>query len=110
MADLFPSRLSRALTRFRDEHAEATVLHVLFFLIIADNPGITQRKLYAMVGTNDSVSSRTIGLLGDQGSRTYEGLKLVAARRNPLDNREWLLELTPKGQRLLADMKRDMGN
>lgn len=109
MADLFSSRLSRALMRFRDEHAEATLLHVLFFLAIAENPGITQRKLYAMVGTNDSVSSRTIGLLGDQGSRTYEGLKLVAARRNPEDNREWLLELTAKGRRLLDDMRKDLG-
>lgn len=105
---VFANRLRAALTRFRDVHPEVTALQIEFFLAIVAQPGITQRALYSLLGTNDSVSSRTLAILSEFGSRGTQGLELVRLETNPEDRREKLCFVTKKGERLMADVERSL--
>lgn len=105
---VFVTRLRAALTRFRDMHPEVTALQIEFFLAIVANPGITQRSLYNLLGTNDSVSSRTLAILSEYGSRGTPGLELVRLEVNPEDRRERLCYITKKGGRLMTDVERQL--
>lgn len=100
--------LLKALGRLRDRHDDMTITQAMFFLFVAHNPGTTQRALYQALGSNDSVASRTLAILSDLGARNTAGLDLVTMRVNPNDRRERLLDLTPKGKRLLADLHADL--
>ena len=97
----------RTMQRLRDQHGDMTLFQAQFFVVIAANPGINLKDVYRQIGANDSMASRTMALLTDIGSRTIPGLDLVVARVNSLDRRERLLDLTPKGKRLWADIEKD---
>lgn len=100
--------LMSTFRRLRDLHSEMTIQQAMFLVGVAGNPGITQRALYALLDTNDSVSSRTLALLSNVGNRSITGLDLVEMKVNPHDRRERILDLTPKGRRLFGDLQRDL--
>lgn len=102
--------LLKVMQRLKHQHPDMTVYQAQFFIMVAANPGINQKDLYTSLGSNDSVASRTLALLSDVGSRSVPGLNLVSAKINPLDRRERLLNLTPKGETLWADIRRDFGD
>jgi len=67
-------------------------------VIVAANPGIGQSALGQVLGIARSGAM----MLADW----MEERALVERRRRPNDGRSWGVHLTPKGERLLADMKR----
>jgi DNA-binding MarR family transcriptional regulator len=67
-------------------------------VIVAANPGIGQSALGQVLGI---ARSGAMMLTDWMEERT-----LVERRRRPNDGRSWGVHLTPKGERLLADMKR----
>jgi DNA-binding MarR family transcriptional regulator len=93
--------LVKALAKLRERHDNMTVLQAMCLFHIAENPGITQRKLYEALGTSDSVASRTLALLSDAGENSLE---LVEMTPNPKDRREKFLTLSGTGQKLIAEL------
>jgi DNA-binding MarR family transcriptional regulator len=102
-------RMIQALRRLRDLHPDMTLLQCMFFLQVAANPGASQRSVYTALDTNDSNGSRTLAILSDIGGRASPPLDLVTMTVNPMDRRERLLDLSPKGRRLMDDITRDLG-
>jgi len=100
--------LLRAFNRLRDLHSDMTLLQASFLMYVARSPGVSQRALYEALGSNDSVASRTLAILSDVGSRNTPGLGLINMRPNPQDRRERVVTLTPKGNRLMADLAEDI--
>lgn len=100
--------LIHALQRLRDVHPDMTLFQTQFLLAVAANPGATQREVYDLLGSNDSVASRTLSLLGEYGSRSVAGLELIEFKPDPNDRRVRRLNLTPKGRRIVNGIFEDM--
>lgn len=100
--------LCRVLGRLRDLHIDMTVQQALVFMYVAGHPGTTQAAIMRDLGLGDSLVSRAIGLLTDIGLRRVRGLELVDQARLPDDRRTCVLTLTPKGRRLMDDIRRDL--
>ena len=101
--------LSKTFVRLRDIHPEMTILQAMCFLTVARHPGITQRALSAEVGSSDSATSRILAALSDLGDRKMaSGFDLIKMTTDKSDRRVKQVRLTPKGQRLLADITEDI--
>jgi DNA-binding MarR family transcriptional regulator len=98
------SRQLRTLARLRELHQDMTLLQASFLFYVAANPGVTQRRAYEALDTTDSNAARTLAILSEFGGRNVEPLNLIAMKTNPNDRREKLLELSPKGKRLMDDI------
>jgi DNA-binding MarR family transcriptional regulator len=85
-----------------------TLLQAMFFLVVAANPGLPQRRAYELLDTNDSNAARTIAILSDIGGRTIEPLDLIKVSIDPLDRRQRLLHLSPKGKELMMTIVGDL--
>jgi DNA-binding MarR family transcriptional regulator len=105
---LTAARMTRAMRRLRDLHPDMTLLQAMFFLSVAANPGASQRDIYALLDTNDSNAARTIAILSDIGGRRSAPLDLIKVSIDPLDRRQRMLDLTPKGRRLMDDIAADI--
>lgn len=97
------------LNRLQDLHPDMTVLQARMLATIASNPGITSRRLYDIVGSNDSTASRVLAILSDIGGRKVPALYMVDIAPNPEDRREKLLFLSAKGERLFETLAKDLG-
>jgi DNA-binding MarR family transcriptional regulator len=96
--------LVKALQRLRDLHPEMTVLQAQFFLLVASEPGLTQRELWGRLDASDTAASRILAALSDIGDRGRPGLDLITMKVQKSDRRTRLVTLTPKGQRLIDDI------
>lgn len=105
---LFGTALFSALARLRDRHGDMTLLQAQCLALVAANPDITQIELCRATGMSDATASRTIAMLTDLGSRAVEGMDLVRMTVDPEDRRLRLLNLTPKGRRLMDDLMADL--
>jgi DNA-binding MarR family transcriptional regulator len=101
-------KLFRVLRRLRDKHSDMTMLQGQALFLVAMKPGLSQRQLLAELNCNDSTVARIMALLSDIGDRKGPGLDLVVMKVNPLDRRERLLFLSPKGKRLMEDIALDL--
>lgn len=98
-----------ALRRLREVHPDMTVLQAMAFLQVAAKPGVSQKAIGTMLEAGaDSTASRILGLLADVGFRGTKGLNLVEFRNNPMDRRERLMFLSPKGKRLMVTLATDV--
>jgi DNA-binding MarR family transcriptional regulator len=102
------SRVCKVLGRLRDRHPDMTVLQAQCFFTVAARPGISQRQLMNEMDSNDSTISRILALLSDLGDRKSAGLDLIEMKVNPMDRRERLMFLSPKGKRFIADVASDL--
>ena len=100
--------LYRVFTRFLDHYPDMTIFQAMHFLYIAENPGISQHDLIVGMGVTDTTGSRTVQLLGPDGTRGKPGLNLIVVKTDPQDRRQRLLSLSDKGRRLLADIGEDL--
>jgi DNA-binding MarR family transcriptional regulator len=98
----------RIAERLVDTYPDMTMTQFRIFAYIAENPGITQRELIEHLGVTDTTGSRTVQLLGSDGTRGKPGLRLVDVRPDPSDRRQRLLSLTDKGRRLMGDIEEEM--
>jgi DNA-binding MarR family transcriptional regulator len=99
----------QALSRLRDVHPEITALQIQCLLYVAANPGHTQRQLRQAMGLPSSSASRVLSMLGPHGNRGVAAKGLINMTPGVEDRREVTQTLSPKGERLLADLFGDLG-
>jgi DNA-binding MarR family transcriptional regulator len=73
-------------------------------LTTAAEPGITMKDLSQLRGISQSAMSRNVDTLGQGFQRDGKGLGLLIAREDPTERRRKVLQLTPKGERLMGDL------
>lgn len=98
------SRIAHVCRRLRDLHEDMTVLQAEVLFTVAADPRITQATLSERLGVSNSHASRVAAWLGEFGGRNVEPLNLVVVGLNPKDRRERLMDLSPKGRRVMTDL------
>lgn len=83
-------------------HPDMTLNQLLVLLLVATNPGITQRDIMDKAGLADSSASRIVAMLSDHGSRGSGPFYLIEATTGLGDRRHKPLRLTKKGQGLIT--------
>jgi DNA-binding MarR family transcriptional regulator len=106
--EITAQRLAGALLRLRQIHSDMTIQQAAALLFIAGNPGITQRRVWALLDISDGVASRTLAILGEYGSRGTQPLGLIEVRADLNDRRNRICRLTPKGERLIGQIHADL--
>lgn len=92
------SNLKRVLEAFRELDKEIPAQQIFVLLLIADKPNISMRELIEATGHSSSTISRNVAALGDTHRNGEPGFGLVVAYPDPLDARNHLVRLKPKGQ------------
>lgn len=82
--------------------------NVRLFLEVARKPGISLTDLSEQVGLALSTTSISVGILGRYGRGGRAGLELMATVENPTNRRAKVVELTAKGEKLLASMLKEL--
>jgi DNA-binding MarR family transcriptional regulator len=100
--------LLKAFGRLKDVYPDMTLLQAMFLFYIAQNPDTSLRRIYRSLDTSDGSGSRLLALLSDVGLRDAPGLELVTVRVPPEDRRARLVQLSPKGRRLMSDIAGDL--
>jgi len=98
--------LTRAAAHFLRVDPDMTVSRAQIFLLIGQKGECTVRDLCTSTGLSQPSVSRQIALLFDKPQRGLKaGLGLVALRPDPVEPRRMLISLSPKGQRLIAELQ-----
>jgi len=88
----------------RDIYPDMTLNSVQVLLLVATNPGISQREIMERTGLADSSASRIVGLLSEYGNRGTGPFYLIDLVPNKDDRRYKGLYLSKKGQALTTKM------
>lgn len=84
-----------------------TVQQIRVLLLIAANPGISQKEIMGAMGDiADSSVSRIVGILGAYGSRGTKPMNLVEVRIHPTNRQSKALHLTKTGEELVRKLLR----
>ena len=78
--------------------------HVQAYLLVAQKEGQTVTELAKKADMPVTTMSRNLLDMGDRNRYFEEGAGLVEGQDNPLNRRERLYSLTPKGRALLASI------
>ena len=91
-------------------HGQLRLSQLRLLLTIAANPGLTQTKLADILGITVAAVSRSVDVLGtgtgrkDRDSKT-KALGWIRSKRDPLDERTVVVELTQTGRDVLEQME-----
>ena len=104
MKDL--AKFSAALDLFTQIYYKSTVNHARAFLEIAcrNDEIIQTRDLPAMLGMSQTTVNRTIRAMADRSYIHEQGWGLMKIHTDMEDERQRIVELTPKGKKLALDM------
>lgn len=106
MSQLSPNILLRATTYLMNHDRELPLSRLHVFLLIARKGDATVRDLVQATGMTQPAISRIVGLLGDNPQRgKKEGLGWVSVVPDPADPRRALLNVTPKGRQVIAEIE-----
>jgi DNA-binding MarR family transcriptional regulator len=108
--DPLAAQLVGILMHLQALHRDMTILQARMFFAIASAPGCTQRSMLEALGGSDSALSRVMAVLSDTVPKEGRagGLGLVEYKENPLDRREKLMRLSPKGKQLWEEITQDL--
>src|ERR1700761_2752142 len=95
----------RVLEAFRRFDPDMPIQYALSFLTIAQHEGMSMGELAQHLGIAQSSASRNIAALSKWHSFGKAGHDLVEAHEDPRERRRKLVQLTPKGRRLIAMLK-----
>lgn len=100
-------KMDRAISLFRNLDSELPTQVVSIFLAIARKGECYTRELPDSVGLSTSAVNRGLTYLGDHHwrDRSKAGLKLVAQRVDPMDRRQRIAELTPRGRSIVKQLE-----
>lgn len=100
-------KLSRALDLFRAMDPELPTQVIEVFCTIAQHDEVQTRDLPDMTGLTQSSVNRAVTYLADHHwrDRSKTGLKLIAQRTDPMDRRQRVVSLTPKGVKLSRQLE-----
>jgi DNA-binding MarR family transcriptional regulator len=99
----------RVLEEFRRLDPDLPIQYALSFLTIAQHEGMSMGELAQHLGIAQSSASRNIAALSKWHSFGKAGHELVEAHEDPRERRRKLVQLTPKGQRLVKILQAIMG-
>ena len=101
-------RLAKAINLFRamDNTIPSQVVSV-FLEVAANNEGIEARRLPPRVGLTQASVSRALLYLADTDwkDKSKPGLRLIVRQTSARDARQRVVQLTPKGQRLVREIE-----
>lgn len=90
-----------------DVYPSMTVQQIRVLLLIAANPGISQKEIMDTMGDiADSSVSRIVSILGAYGSRGTAPMYLVEVRIHPTNRKSKALHLTKAGDALIQKLLR----
>ena len=95
----------RVLEAFRRYDPDMPIQYALSFLTIAQHEGLSMGDLAQHLGIAQSSASRNIAALSRWHSFGKAGHDLVEAQEDPRERRRKIVSLTPRGRRLVADLK-----
>lgn len=95
-----------AIEAFRQLDPEMPAQTIMTFLTVAHNPGITLTRLAEHLGLALSSTSRNVYSLSRLKVGTTPGHDLLAYDTNPMNRREKIVNLTPKGERFYSQLQR----
>lgn len=90
---------------FRKFNRDCTANHILTFLHVAREPGISQKALLEKLGMVSGGQSRAVAALSKYGDRGTPGWEVLRLDENPLDRRMKEVSLTPRGRAVLNTLK-----
>lgn len=93
-------RLGDVLGYLRSLDATFPIQGWQVFLAVAQSPGISQPDLEETVGISQSAVSRHVFALSKFAAFNRPGMGMVEAIDNPMNRREKVVNLTPKGERV----------
>lgn len=100
-----------AIEEFRKLNPEMQAQTLLTFCAVASREGeVAMKDIERMTGMSGASTSRNIAALGPYHRKGQPGMDLVVAFENPMDRREKLLKLTPKGRRVAESIVRYQGS
>ena len=78
-----------------------------FLLVVAENPGLTQTEVAKLLDVTLAAVSRAVDTLGPKGrkDRLNGGRKFIETKRDPEDDRNLLLFITPAGMSFLEQLE-----
>lgn len=100
--------LGKLLAELRRVDSEMTIAVAQCFLVVALHPGIAVRELANHVDIDGSTASRIAGMLGRYGRGLKDGYRLIEFSDDAADRRVRRLNLSEKGQRVLAGVVRHL--
>ena len=88
-------------------HPQFRISQWRFLLVIAENPGLTQTEVANLLDVTLAAVSRAVDVLGSKGrkDRMNSGRKFVKTERDPADERNLLLYITPAGLSFLEQIE-----
>lgn len=95
----------RVLEAFRRYDPDMPIQYALSFLTIAQHEGLSMGDLAQRLAIAQSSASRNIAALSRWHSFGKAGHDLVEAQEDPRERRRKIVSLTPRGHRLVADLK-----
>lgn len=98
--------MMKALGLFQQYRRDMPLQYVVTLLAVALNEGQTVMEYARTQGISPSVMSRHLLDIGERNRHMEEGFGLVTWKPNPMNLREHLYELTPKGRVLVHQVIR----
>ena len=88
-------------------HPQFRISQWRFLLVVAENPGLTQTEVASLLDVTLAAVSRAVDVLGSKGrkDRVSSGRKFVRAERDPADERNLQLFITPAGLSFLEQIE-----
>lgn len=103
--------LVAAIEEFRKINPEMQAQTLLTFCAVASRDGqVPMQEVQQMTGMTGTSTSRNVAALGSVHAGGKPGMDLVVAFENPLNRRQKLLKLTPKGRRVAESIVRYAGS
>jgi DNA-binding MarR family transcriptional regulator len=97
-----------ATDKFREQSEYINVRWMQTFLYVAmhlDSEDMTQERIANALGLTQNLLSRIITGLSDRVVNGEPGIGLLKYTRDPTNEARKVIELTPKGRKLLADLQ-----
>lgn len=103
------NKLILTLEEFRKLDAEMPVQTALTFLLVAKyqtkRDGFSVKDVATMLGVSTAAASRNVSKLTEHGVKSVGGHGLVTTAEDPLFRVRKLINLTPKGERVMRSLE-----
>lgn len=97
--------LNRVIVHLFQHDKEMPLTRASVLLYVANNPDCLVRDITKRTGLNQSTVARSLAFLGDKPTRgEKDGLQWIAMTPDHEDPRRLRVNLTAKGERLMADI------